>query len=407
MSDLLINHYYYYYYYYCCCGKVCKGARGLKMHQRSCRVIDDLEDELQKQMTEALNEHHNEDNVDPVNPELSSVNSQENFPGIKKGIKLPKSPLQWSTANDFFKLTFSNYPVISHDLNNNINTMATVIYNYFSENFGYVDNNNNIEFEKKYETFTSKDLKKALRKLKLENGDVLEIKFVAKKLRNLLNKSNTDPHNTNKHESAELDHDSSINKNFWGYVKRFFKTNTSLLPSFNLVQCTTYFSKTFSVINPNKTFNIPSWIPKFASPQTPFNLDPPTYQEITNVIRKMKPSGSPCPLDQISIICFKRCPYLHSYLTEIIHVAWSCGVVPSEWKKACTIIIHKKGGTDEPANFRPITLESIPLKVFTSCLRNKTFQFLSENNYIEQTSRKFHSKTLRNARTYNSDGTYH
>jgi hypothetical protein len=358
------------------------------MHQRSCRVIDDLEDELQQQMTEALNEHHNEDNVDPVNPELSSVNSQENFPGIKKGIKLPKSPLQWSTANDFFKLTFLNYPVISHDLNNNINTMATVIYNYFSENFGYVDNNNNIEFEKKYETFTTKDLKKALRKLKLENGDVLEIKFVAKKLRNLLNKSNTDPHNTNKHESAELDHDSSINKNFWGYVKRFFKTNTSLLPSFNLVQCTSYFSKTFSVINPNKTFNIPSWIPKFASPQTPFNLDPPTYQEITNVIRKMKPSGSPCPLDQISIICFKRCPYLRSYLTEIIHVAWSCGVVPSEWKKACTILIHKKGGTDEPANFRPITLESIPLKVFTSCLRNKTFQFLSENNYIEQNIQK-------------------
>ncbi len=37
----------------CCCGKVCKGARGLKMHQRSCRVIDDLEDELHQQMTDA------------------------------------------------------------------------------------------------------------------------------------------------------------------------------------------------------------------------------------------------------------------------------------------------------------------------------------------------------------------
>ena len=26
----------------CCCGKVCKGARGLKMHLRSCRVIREL-----------------------------------------------------------------------------------------------------------------------------------------------------------------------------------------------------------------------------------------------------------------------------------------------------------------------------------------------------------------------------
>ena len=102
----------------------------------------------------------------------------------------------------------------------------------------------------------------------------------------------------------------------------------------------------------------------------------------------MKPSGSPCPLDQISIICFKRCPYLRSYLTQIIHAAWSRGVVPSEWKRACTILIHKNGDTDNPANFRPITLQSVPLKVFTSCLRNKTFQYLVENEYIEHNIQK-------------------
>ena len=370
----------------CCCGKVCKGARGLKMHQRSCRIIDDLEDELQQQMTEALNDDNHEDNTDPVNPEISPLNTQENFPDLKRGIKLPKSPLQWSTANDFFKLTFLNHPITPDDLNNNINTMVTVVYNYFSGNFGHVDNNCSVEFERKYQTFSTKDLKKALKKLKLENGSILEIKFVAKKLRILLNKSNnTELHNSDSHASADIDHDNLIGKNFWGYVKKFFKKNTSSLPSFNLAQCTSYFTKTFSAISPNKTFNIPSWIPKFASPQTPFKLDSPTYQEITNVIRKMKLSGSPCPL---AIICFKRCPYLRSYLTEIIHAAWSRGVVPSEWKKACTILIHKKGETNDPANFRPITLESIPLKVFTSCLRNKTFEFLSDNNYIEQNIQK-------------------
>ena len=66
------------------------------------------------------------------------------------------------------------------------------------------------------------------------------------------------------------DHDNLIGKNFWGYVKKIFQKNTSSLPSFNLAQCTSYFTKTFSAISPNKTFNIPSWIPKFASPQTPF-----------------------------------------------------------------------------------------------------------------------------------------
>ena len=373
----------------CCCGKVCKGPRGLKMHQRSCRVIEDLEDDLQQQMAEVLTEHQNEDNEEQVNPDISASSMQENFPHLKKGIKLPKTPLQWSTANDFFKLTFSNLPITAHDLNNSINTMVTVVYNYFSDNFGCVNNQNNVEYQRKYESFSTKDLKKTLKKLKLENGDISEIKFVAKKLRNLLNKSNsTDSHNNNSHASADVDHDSLIGKNFWGYVKRFFKKNTSSLPSFNLTQCTSYFTKTLAAISPNKTFCIPSWIPKFSSPQTPFNLDPPTYQEITNIIRKMKPSGSPCPLDQISVICFKRCPYLRSYLTEIIRAAWSRGVVPSDWKKACTILIHKKGETGDPANFRPITLESIPLKVFTSLIRNRTFQFLTENNYIEQNIQK-------------------
>ena len=61
---------------------------------------------------------------------ISPINTQESFPDLKKGIKLPKSPLQWSTANDFFKLTFSNLPITPRDLNNNINTMATVVYNY-------------------------------------------------------------------------------------------------------------------------------------------------------------------------------------------------------------------------------------------------------------------------------------
>ena len=372
----------------CCCGKICKGARGLKMHQRSCKVIDDMQEELKQQMTDALNDQICDDNVQSVEDTFSRLNAQETLPDLKRGIKLPKSPLQWSNANDFFHLTLSNCPVTTQEINKSINTMATVIYNYFSENYGFIDVNNNNEFESKYKSCSVKELKKALKELKCDNGDIKEIKFVARQLRYLLNKNNIDPLHTNVNASSEVDHDKLLNNNFWGYIKKFFKKKSESLPTFDLSQCTTYFTKTLSAVIPNKTFNIPSWIPKFNSPTTPFNLDPPTYNEISNVIRKMKPSGSPCPLDQISVICLKRCPYLRTYLTEIIHAAWSSGIVPSEWKKACTILIHKKHDTDNPANFRPITLESVPLKVFTSCLRNKIFTFLSENNYIEHEIQK-------------------
>ena len=188
--------------------------------------------------------------------------------------------------------------------------------------------------------------------------------------------------------NESFNHDNYIGRNFCGYITKVINTKDSILPSFNVPDCFTYFCKSLAKINPTKLFNIPSWIPKLSDPKVQFNLDPPTYQQISNIIRKIKSSGSPCPLDQLSIICFKRCPYLRTYLSELIHKILVSGTVPTEWKKANTILIHKKGNTNDPSNFRPITLESIPLKVFSSCLRNAMYSFLASNNFIEHSIQK-------------------
>ena len=63
-------------------------------------------------------------------------------------------------------------------------------------------------------------------------------------------------------------------------------------------------------VNPTGKFRIPSWIPSSLSPEKTFDSNPPTKAEISQIFKRMKTSGSPCPLDQISIICYKRCPYL-------------------------------------------------------------------------------------------------
>ena len=67
---------------------------------------------------------------------------------------------------------------------------------------------------------------------------------------------------------------------------------------------------------------------------------------------------------------------------------WVSGNIPEKWRKACTILIHKKDNSGSPSNFRPITLQSVPLKVFTSCLRNSMFTFLLGNNLIEHKIQK-------------------
>ena len=89
-----------------------------------------------------------------------------------------------------------------------------------------------------------------------------------------------------------------------------FDREDLVLPTLTMTECFTHFKNVLAKVNPNKLFKIPDWIPMLPDPINEFDLTPPTYQQVTNIIRKMKTSGSPCPLDQISITCFKRCPYL-------------------------------------------------------------------------------------------------
>ena len=102
----------------------------------------------------------------------------------------------------------------------------------------------------------------------------------------------------------------------------------------------------------------------------------------------MKASGSPCPLDQISIIVFKRCPYLRSYLQLVFRKISCTDRFPLCGKKAVTILIYKKGEQNDAQNFRPITLETVPLKIYTSFLQNRMYNFLNKNGYIESTIQK-------------------
>lgn len=115
-------------------------------------------------MTELLTEQ----NENIIDSDTEHANSQGDFPDLWKGIKQPRSPSQWITSNEFFKQTFLNHPITARNSNNNITTMTTVVCSYFSENVRYADNIKSAEYERKYASFTTKDLKKKpLKKLKL------------------------------------------------------------------------------------------------------------------------------------------------------------------------------------------------------------------------------------------------
>ena len=102
----------------------------------------------------------------------------------------------------------------------------------------------------------------------------------------------------------------------------------------------------------------------------------------------MKSSGSPCPFDQISVIVLKRCPIVRTMIWKIIEKSWKIGKVPTVWKNGLTVLIHKKGVNTDPGNFRPISLEPVLCKVFTSWMRNRIYKHLCGNEYIETNIQK-------------------
>ena len=123
----------------CSCGKICNGQRGLKMHQRSCRVIKDFSGETF--------ENQSIDDCLPTTESAPIIDDQIN---IKVGVKLPRSDDQWKSANEYFQLLLPIHdrPIASSDLTTTIIHMNTVIYDYFQNNFGAVKSIKLLDLEK-------------------------------------------------------------------------------------------------------------------------------------------------------------------------------------------------------------------------------------------------------------------
>ena len=89
-----------------------------------------------------------------------------------------------------------------------------------------------------------------------------------------------------------------------------------------------------------------------------------------------------------SSCCSKRCPILRTVLHRIIVECWSRKQIPECWKRGATVLIYKKNDTGDPANFRPITLQSSWYKIMSTVMKNRIYDFLVQNNYIDRKIQK-------------------
>ena len=60
------------------------------------------------------------------------------------------------------------------------------------------------------------------------------------------------------------------------------------------------------------------------------------------------------------------------------------GVLPEAWTTAAVVPIHKKGNKQNPSNYRPISLTSIPCKILESLIRDELMEFLTVTDQLSK-----------------------
>ena len=107
----------------------CKGLLGLKAHQRSCRTIKALCNEV----LHDLNSNNRADQHGEITIDENIVNEHAN---LKTGINLPKNNKDRKMANSFFHLELSIDDINTVSLDEVVNKFNETIYNYFRDNYG-------------------------------------------------------------------------------------------------------------------------------------------------------------------------------------------------------------------------------------------------------------------------------
>ena len=117
----------------------------------------------------------------------------------------------------------------------------------------------------------------------------------------------------------------------------------------------------------------------------PFSSIPPIELNISGICKILKdldPSKAPGP-DHIPIKFLKLfASELSPSLLLVYKASLEQGVVPSAWKKALITPVFKKGVRTDPANYRPISLTSIPCKVLEHIIYSHVMSHLEHHNIL-------------------------
>lgn len=90
------------------------------------------------------------------------------------------------------------------------------------------------------------------------------------------------------------------------------------------------------------------------------------------------------PDDIPNIFLRRYAEWISKFLVIIFNKSFCTGVVPSQWKLAKIVPIHKSGSKTDPTNYRPVSLLCACSKIFEHILYHQVSLYLESVNFISK-----------------------
>ena len=133
-----------------------------------------------------------------------------------------------------------------------------------------------------------------------------------------------------------------------------------------------------SVFTSEDTSSIPT-LPSDFPVMPPINITTPGVEKL---LKDLKVQKAPGP-DGLTPKVLKECASsIAPILTVIYQKSISTGELPEDWLQANVTPLFKKGNRSEPANYRPVSLTSIPCKLLEHIVHSNIMSHLEDHDFI-------------------------